>query len=110
MTEQETMIWLNAVFDIIKWKEKVNELPSVNPQEPKTKWIPVSERLPKTYSTICATIKWDLCDLPSIAFGYYAKDEGWQLIDTEGDRCYDFTVVAWMPLPEPYKAEVEDKE
>ena len=66
-------------------------------------WIPVSERLPKTYSTICATIKWDLCDLPSIAFGYYAKDEGWQLIDTEGNRCYDFTVVAWIPLPEPYK-------
>lgn len=76
---------------------------ALSSSEKPNKWIPVSERLPKTYSTVCATIKWDLCDLSSIAFGYYTKDEGWQLIDTEGNRCYDFTVIAWMSLPEAYK-------
>lgn len=76
--------------------------------EKSNKWIACSEKLPETYDTVCATIKWNLCDLSSIAFGYYTKDEGWQLIDTEGNRCYDFTVIAWMLL-QPYK-EGNDKE
>ena len=71
----------------------VKQAPSVNPQEPK--WIPVSERLPERS-------------------GYYLTTNGYHEVYSdywEGTRfdCTD-VVIAWMPLPEPYKVESEDEE
>lgn len=71
----------------------ITELQPVNPQEPK--WIPVSERLPERS-------------------GYYLTTNGYHEVYSdywEGTRfdCTD-VVIAWMPLPKPYKAESEDDE
>lgn len=60
-------------------------------------WIPVSERLPEkyTYTLWCASSGYVRSD--------YFNGEYWE---NAKKGCYQ--VVAWMPLPEPYKAESEE--
>lgn len=60
--------------------------------QPKTGWIPVSERLPKENGYYLTTTMYHkvYCD-------YWEED---RFNRTEA-------VIAWMPLPEPYKAESE---
>lgn len=64
----------------------------------KSGWIPVSERLPETSGTYLVT-----CSEGKILHSTYAKFQcklkNWNLT---GTRSY-WRVVAWMPLPEPYK-------
>ena len=75
-------------------------------QEPR--WIPVSERLPKRenseqlrgwYLTTNAygSVGVTKYEFENGSFGFI----GWGS---------DIRIVAWMPLPEPYKAESEDKD
>ena len=70
-----------------------------------TRWISVSDRLPEKGGDYLVTIKWkgsysgDVYTETNMAV-YREKEEEW---DCAG-------IVAWMPLPEPYKAESEDKE
>ena len=72
-------------------------------QEPK--WIPVSERLPENGDLQIITILDEWGDYP---FRY--SDFGWYL---EAAKCWIVgtetrtDIIAWMPLPEPYKAESE---
>lgn len=70
------------------------------------KWIPISERLPKIREDVLVTVKhigfmgmygtW-------IKTGHLENDNDWF-----GD-CMGGKVIAWMPLPEPYR-EVTDEE
>lgn len=63
-----------------------------------TGWIPVDEQLPKldedgyAYVLVCM-------DDEFVATTDYTRDEGFGLWADSGE------VLAWMPLPEPYKAE-----
>lgn len=77
-------------------------------------WIPVSERLPKACGMYIVTRKIYECPdtIPIII-----SDESW--FDGQNtwhndnrinhNREYLSDVIAWMPLPEPYKGESEDK-
>lgn len=79
---------------------------------PLSKWIPVSERLPKSCGMYIVTRK--IFDCPDTA-AIIMSDESW--FDGQNtwhndnrinhNRGYLSDVIAWMPLPEPYEAESE---
>ena len=79
----------------------VKNAPSVTPQQ--TRWIPVSERLPEetddlvlgldSLGVIHITEIWDDCG----QLKWYA------------DGRYDVPIIAWVPLPQPYKAESDEE-
>ena len=73
-----------------------------------TRWIPVSERLPEEkinpitedfYEYQCTYHAYGIYDVRSYKFG----DGHWW----HGPGIMDDSVIAWRPLPEPYKAESE---
>ena len=75
--------------------DKISELPSVTP---KSEWIPVSERLPEEYCLFC--------DIDGDVYYGHIYDKKWW---AEGQNDRIKNVTAWMPLPQPYKAESEGK-
>lgn len=63
-------------------------------------WIPCSQRVPED-GFYLVTNKWHHIDLL-----HYQQNRGWHhgnMQDTEGKP----SVIAWMPLPNPYKGETE---
>ena len=74
----------------------------VNPQEPKTGWIPVSERLPKDKD---GSVLVTMPDKKVTTARYSEFSDKWYVGDMMGVGGPG--PIAWMPLPEPYKAESE---
>ena len=71
----------------------LNDLPSVQPEQ---QWIPVGERLPDEYGEYLVTkhtIGWNCEEYVSNDIAYF---------DNDGFHKADM-VIAYMPLPEPYK-------
>lgn len=68
-------------------------------------WIPVSERLPEEPFGCLVTV-WDTSPVTMDEFEnilpYFVGWDGEQWNDADGEQC-PFEVIAWMPLPEPYK-------
>ena len=77
------------------FKKSIDEQPTADVPQ----WIPCSERLPYSQEDV-------LCDDDGrVTIGYYTDEEvGWH--DTHSYRIYP---TAWMPLPEPWKGEADDK-
>jgi len=95
----------------------VSKLPSAQPEDkcgecdawnqyknyPRQQWIPCSERLPEDDTDFLVT------DGESMAVGYYRQDvRAWDSADfgwiENRKNGYGINkVIAWMPLPEPYK-------
>lgn len=106
----EDSISRQAVLDIvnnplnIRLDEIIKKLPSVSLQEPKTgHWIPVSERLPEEETDVL------ICnengDIELSRGSYSTEVENDFIWYTSGWRFGK--VIAWMPLPDPYKKESE---
>ena len=64
-------------------------------------WIPCSERLPEEEADVLLSLR-----SLDVYTGFRANAEGCFYIDGDGYVEYE-NVIAWMPLPEPYK-ESED--
>ena len=79
--------------------KSIRQLPSITPQQ--TRWISGSERLPKENISVIGTTKYD--DIYETELYDDCGEKKWY-----ADGCYDVPIVAWMPLPEPYKAESEE--
>ena len=95
-TDEDIVNKVNEIIDVI------NELLSVTPKA-EQKWIPCTERLPKHVENVL------VCDGLDMFVAWYVPDglhEGWHSLD---DALDDYTpIIAWMPLPELYKAESEE--
>ena len=79
----------------------IKELPSVTRK--KEEWIPCSERMPKQNECIEYYLIQD--EYGDMYVARYTSDE-WISIDS----ILQDNIVAWMPLPEPYKEETEREE
>lgn len=89
------------------WRATIDELKKRIEERPQDEWIPVGERLPEGKIdpmtndfelALCSTV-WDV--VRPYKFGKpigHAKAHFWS-----GGGIMDDYVIAWMPLPEPYK-------
>ena len=84
--------------------------PTIEPERKKGRWIPVSDRLPEEddYKSCIECLDgavWYFTENGAMGIGYYYKStKEWSTTD---DLKTDGKVVAWMPLPEPYREEGE---
>ena len=84
--------------------EKINELPSVTP---KARWIPVSERLPDKSGEYWCTFH----GTNLTGKDYYTTESDAKKLFDDSEEYTGWrsqNVIAWMPLPEPYKTESEE--
>jgi hypothetical protein len=80
----------------------VNNMPSVTPQEPR--WIPVSERYPKIEDEYKYFLVTDSKGKVSVQEFFISLDE-----DPQPYFSGMVDVIAWMPLPTPYKPQESEK-
>lgn len=104
------------------WNEKKNaEILKALEQEPKTgRWIDVSEKLPEVNQRVLVTSYGRVCYAMMTSVDGNSGYPIFRLQDSLNERVICETTVhsefttsrikAWMSLPEPYKAESEDKE
>ena len=89
---------------VVETEEEFNELNKRLELAEKMQWIPCSERLPEIreglYSSNCVlTTMVSAGGSSFVCVGFYHKGIGWI------NGINDEKVIAWMPLPEPYKGE-----
>ena len=114
---------LNVLTEV---RDRLKALPSAQPEP---KWIPVSERLPKSRTYCLFTVFEHDSELEATTietvygrFDDYGERRYWSWEDEFGECCIEGEeqldgdhdeiiekVLAWMPLPEPYKERRTDE-
>ena len=77
--------------------EFIERLPSAQPERKTGRWIPVTEQLPGSSGNYLVSVKsigWNCKEYVVNDIAYWDSSEGFHKADE---------VIAWMPLPEPYK-------
>ena len=127
--ECEDAVSRQAVLDIVKFEEnwlfdaksnnadtdiafsgirtQVAKLSPVTSAQKKDGWTPCSDRMPKQNEYVDHVCKYYLVqdEYGDMYVARYTSDE-WISIDS----ILQDNIIAWMPLPEPYKAEMESEE
>lgn len=87
------------------YRELLENLPSAQPEQ---RWAPVTERLPENDNEVLITV-WDAeDDYVEVYKGFYQGHEWWTqwchgCSKIKDEPCGENIVIAWMPLPEPYR-------
>lgn len=74
-------------------------------EQPEPKWIPCSEKLPEEG---CEVLCCDWCGQSIIGLPY-VDEEAYTGFSAQSELEYIFNCVAWMPLPEAYREEGEER-
>ena len=88
------------------WKaSKKSVEKTINRIQSKYGWVPCSERMPEKYigEWLCCTKDGEIMILPYDTPGDGSKECVFYELDDDGYLYNTYDVVAWMPLPEPYK-------
>lgn len=102
------------------WNDAMDRAVELTKAAPKVgEWIPVSERLPEENGSYLCQINFanhEIIDVLFFATNLYKVDK-WDFSDKKRAGFYDceydwgcfevYDVIAWMPLPEPYRKDVE---
>lgn len=126
---KKTKNYCEHCCDIPDVIDDIEDAPTVDAVEPKKGWIPCSKRLPENTEPV--NITWvnhkpvsyyaDIKDQPYTGTGIYCNGKWWwysvtcqDYLDEYGKSPGDdmdeaIEVLAWMPLPEPYQSNVEEK-
>lgn len=67
------------------------------------KWIPVTERLPEDDALMLVNYIDNRPDAVDIWIGWHEMENVWYIDGEEHSKERGNEVIAWMPLPEPYK-------
>ena len=76
---------------------------------PVDEWIPVSERLPEERGMYLVTEKEFAIGDRNHSGKFKVKTEQVEFHDGKWNRAKFYEVIAWQPLPEPYKKEGEEE-
>ena len=83
------------------WK-RIKKLPSAQPEQ---RWIPCSERLPEDDTLMLVNYIDNRPAAMDIWIGWHEMENVWYIDGEEHSRECGNEVIAWMPLPEPYKVD-----
>ena len=95
---------------VTDFADKCKECGKILNDKLQTRWIPVSERLPKDHENVLIYLSSNRITIGlyrSHRLPFMDKPIGWGT-DAPHDWSSD-EVISWMPLPQPYKAESEGK-
>ena len=121
---------LIPIFRVKQWLEQDNKLRAIEMDtayecgKHSNRWIPVSERIAKFPCLACdifeqifiptniVMINNRCYDGKDFAFDVEKFLKGKEVILCDGEKAYELPreIIAWMPLPEPYKEESEEEE
>ena len=73
-----------------------------NHQKVTSEWIPVSDRLPEEYESVLLSTNFG-----DVLVGFLTSSKQWA-VESVGYPYAEYKVLAWMPLPEPYKEQNDD--
>lgn len=109
---EEPPVWCDEDYEIAErdqWRTDIEAIKSVpSADRPKGEWTLLTEERPVDDYEIIATAYWPEYGDSTIAVGHIDRFDKWHLYSpTEGELIKGFEVIAWMPLPEPYKGEDE---
>lgn len=91
----------------VHFRTLIDEQPTVDAVP---KWIPCSERLPESYGKYIVTRGNSVYGIYVNMLRYFEEDNPcWYFYDSEYGDCPVDDVIAWMPLPEPYKTDGKEK-
>ena len=105
MTSTKDVIYDLAV-EIGELRAENNHLKKMLESQKKQGWIPCRERLPEPSIAVLGYAP----KYQNIFALYYDSECGWMIWNPICDNCLPNSqgdIVAWMPLPEPYKGEEE---
>lgn len=89
----------------LEFRQLADWLKELKQLREQTRWIPVSEKVPEEFADVlCCT------DSNEIFIAKYLgkMNDGTDCFDDDDGMMQEGDLIAWMPLPEPYKAESEE--